>query len=472
MKGSWFLVILVALFTGLVAYRAIVVPMTHDEASTWLNFRHYNLWSCISNYYCWQSANNHWLNTLLMQWSAGILGEGVFGLRLPNVIAGSLYFIAAALIVARYIHSSWLQIAGFLLLCVHVYLLDFFSLCRGYGLASSGVIWGTYTILRYSERFQFRWLVACVLILFLSVLGNFTAILSFLSMGLVWFAMVIIKKRYSLLIHHGSVWVLVSGLLAMLLAYPFRIFRSQGELEWGSKNLWTLSTDLASNLIYGFQYGVDNSAALLVYSFLILLCLIGLFALKTTSWNEQKAVLLTIGLLIINLLVIFLYHQVTGSSMPIGRKSVYLIPFLFAPLALALGFVKQKTASLLLGVFISGLLLIHSFHPQSWGAVREWYYDAYYPELFSTIMPTQPAGDSIRINSSWIFYPALAYYHQAVGFPFSGLAYQRPIVIDPTLDYYFIETTDSTGMRALGFVLEKKIGPYLLLKKMPPDGEK
>lgn len=477
MKGNWVLVIAVVLFTCLVAYRAVVIPITHDEASTWLNFRHYNLWSCISNYYCWQSANNHWLNSLLMQWSASLFGDRVFALRLPNVLAGSLYFLGAALIASRYIPSSWMQIAGFLLLCAHVYLLDFFSLCRGYGLVSCGVIWGVYAIMRYSELFQFRWLLTCVLILFLSVISNFTAILPFLSMGVVWFGVVVINKRYALLVKHGFVWLLASGLLSILLAYPFRIFRSEGELEWGSKNLWALSTDLADNLLCGVQYGLDNTAALLVYTVFILLCFVALFVLMSKSLNGKTSLLLALNLLVINFAVIFLYHKITGSSMPLGRKSVYLIPFLFAPLALGLGFVKQKTVGLLLGVFISGLLLFHSFRSGALGAVREWYYDAYYPELFSTILPTQYVDDSVRMGSSWIFYPSLAYYQQAENIPLSGLAYQRPITIDPTLDYYFIEPADSTGMRAHGFVLEKNIGPFLLLKKMPltippPDGEK
>jgi hypothetical protein len=61
--------------------------------------------------------------------------------------------------------------------------------------------------------------------------------------------------------------------------------------------------------------------------------------------------------------------------------------------------------------------------------------------------------------------------------PLSGLAYQRPINIDPTLDYYFVEASDSTGMRAQGFVLDKNIGPFFLFKKtgeqhMPIEVEK
>ncbi len=477
MKDKWFLVVAGILFTYLVAYRAVVIPMTHDEASTWINFRHYNLWSCISNYYCWQSANNHWLNSLLMQWSASLFGDSPFGLRLPNVLAGSLYFLAAGLISYRYLHNSWLQISGFLLFCAHVYLLDFFSLCRGYGLVSCGMIWGVYAIMRYSELFHFRWLVACVLIMFLSVLSNFTATLPFVSMGLVWFGLLVISKRYLLLLRHGVLWVLASGLLATLLAYPFRIFHSEGELMWGSKNLWVLSDDLAGNLLYGVQYGLDNATSLLVYVFILFIFFASLFVLLSKTLNTKKPILLSLSLLVINLVIIYFYQKISGSSMPLGRRSVYLIPVIFTPLVLALGFVKQKTTGLLLGVFVSGLLLVHTLRPLNWSAVREWYFDAYYPDLFSTILPTQHEDDSIRMGSSWIFYPSLAYYQQAGNMPLSGLAYQRPIQINPTLDYYFIESTDSTGMCAYGFVLDKNIGPFFLFKKtsdkhMPVDVEK
>lgn len=467
MKGNWFLVVAVILFTCLVAYRAVVIPMTHDEASTWLNLRYYNLWSCISNYYCWQSANNHWLNSLLMQWSASLLGDSAFGLRLPNVLAGSLYFIAAALIAFRYIHVPWLQITGFLLLCAHVYLLDFFSLCRGYGLVSCGMLWGAYAIMRYSELFEFRWVVTCVLILFLSVLSNFTAILPFLAMGVVWFGLLVITKQYILLLRHGVVWLFAAGLLTMLLAYPFRIFRAEGELEWGSKSMWELSLDLASNLLYGFQYGLDHPTTLLVFTFIVLFFFVNLFVLRTKSKNTKTPVLLSLGFLAINFLVIFLYHEFSNSSMPLGRKSAYLIPVVFLPFALVLGFTKQRITGIILGVCVSGLLIFHTFQSPAWKAVREWYYDAYYPELFSAILPDQDSNDSIRMSTSWIFYPSLDFYRQAGNVPLSGLAYQRPLKIDSTMTYYFVESVDSTGMHSHGFTIEKSIGPFFLFKKAP-----
>lgn len=464
MKGNWFLIAAVFLFTCLIAYRAVMTPMTHDEASTWLNFRYLNLWSCVSNYYCWQSANNHWLNSLLMQWSARLFGDSVFSLRLPNVLAGALYFFGAARIVSRYIHTPLLRTTGFLLLCAHLYLLDFFSLCRGYGLVSCGMIWSAYTIMRYSELFHLRWLVVCVIILFLSVLGNFTAMLPFLSLGLVWFGLLVIKKQYILLLRHGFVWLMATGLLAMLLSYPFRILRGEGELEWGSKNIWALSMDLAGNLLYGFQYGFNNAASLLVFILIIILCVVSLFVLSTKSKHTKTPVFLSLCFLIINILVILLYREFTSSSMPVGRKSVYLIPIVFLPVALGLAFIKQKTTSLILGVFISGLLTFHAFRPHEWMAVREWYYDAYYPELFSAIRPDQNTNDSIRIGSSWIFYPSLAFYAQSGYIPLSGLAYQRPLQVDSTMAYYFVESVDSTGMHARGFVLEKTIGPFFLFK--------
>lgn len=467
MKGNWVLIVLVGLFTSLVTYRAVVIPMTHDEASTWLNFRHYNLWSCISNYYCWQSANNHWLNSLLMQWSATIFGDHPFALRLPNVLAGVLYFLAAGLIVSRYLHAVWLQLSGFLLLSANIYLLDFFSLCRGYGLVSCGMIWGVYAIMRYSELFQFRWLMVCVSVLFLAVLSNFTAILPFLSMGLLWFVLLVFQQRYSLLLKHGSVWLLSTVLLVMLLAYPFSIFRSEGELAWGSNNLWGLSNDLAGNLLYGFQNGFDNGSSLLVYTMVLVLCVVGMFVLFAKKLDARTPLLLSFGVLLINLGILVIYQEYAGSSLPIGRKSVYLIPVIFTPLSLGLGLVKQKTWGLFLGLGIGGLLLFHSFRPSSWGAVREWYYDAYYPELFSSLLPDQQTDDSIRLGSSWIFFPSLSFYANTGHVPLSGLAYQRPLMVDSTMQYYFVEPVDSVGMYHHGFALEKTIGPFYLFKKQP-----
>ena len=96
---------------------------------------------------------------------------------------------------------------------------------------------------------------------------------------------------------------------------------------------------------------------------------------------------------------------------------------------------------------------------------REWYYDKHYPELFSEILPDGPGSDSVRLGSTWIFVPALVFYQKTEPLPLAGLNYERPIVIDSTMDYYYLEPPDTVGMFQAGFEIEKMIGPFFLFKR-------
>jgi len=463
-KERWLLVGCVFIFTFLVAYRAAVIPITHDEASTWLSFRHYNIWGWLSDYYCWQSANNHWLNTLLLQWSAGFFGESAFALRIPNILAGALYFFAAALISWRYIKTPMLQLAGFLLLCGHVYLFDFFSLARGYGLMAFGVLWSIYCLLRYIDRYEFRWLLFSVVVMVLAVISNFTALLALCSVGFGWLGWMIIHKKFSLLGRHGILWVFVGIILSWLLYYPIRTLRGSGEFDLGGTSLTETIIDLLRNLLYGSQYFGEGSHPFLFWILSGALLLILLITYFSKQINSRPQLLLLLFLLVLNLIGIVFYEYITGSRTPVGRKTIYLIPFIFAPLALGLNLIKMGDLKFVIGIVLSASLIFNSFHPLSLKRCREWYYDAYYPELFSSLFPDKSNIDSVRLGSSWIFYPSLTYYQKTKSLPLSGMDYQKTLVIDSSMHYYFIEQTDTVGLGKAGFVLDKYIGPYPLYK--------
>lgn len=464
MKSKWWLYGFVFLSTCLVAYRAVVMPVTHDEASTWLNYRHYNLWLCLSDYWCWHTANNHWLNTLLMQWSGGLFGEVAWALRLPNVLAGGLYFLAAAHICFRYVPSPVLRVSGFLLLCAHLYLLDFFSLFRGYGLMVSFTLWAIYCFLRYSEGYSFRWLLCVVMAMVLSVFSNFTALLPFVSFGVAWLFLLLINKQYFLILKHGAVWVVTVLIFIFLLAYPIRLLNSSGEFEWGSEGLTAMMTDLMNNLLYGRSYFGTQSATYLVWLVVVTSALLGILALVKKLIHSKSQLLISLVLLFINLVLVVLHQKLTGSQAPIGRKSIYLIPFLFVPLVLGFNLITTKRVSVPLGFLLSGLLLYHTYRVCSPASCREWYYDAYYPELFSALLPAVSPGDSLSLGSSWIFNPSLSFYQKTKSLPIGGLVYQKPLVIDSTMQYYFVEASDTLGMHIHGYGPVNNIGPFFLFK--------
>jgi hypothetical protein len=120
-------------------YRAATGPFTIDESLSFAIFSWDPSWGA--------KANNHLLNTWLMQWCSRLFGNSELALRLPNVLAHGVY-LGCALALVRRVRSAGLQIVGFVLLNLNLFLLDFFSLARGYGLALAFELLSLYWVVR------------------------------------------------------------------------------------------------------------------------------------------------------------------------------------------------------------------------------------------------------------------------------------------------------------------------------------
>ncbi len=469
MKRNWLLIFGAIVISILIAYRSCVIPMTHDEASTWLNYRYINVWSCISNPACWGTANNHWLNTLLLQWSASFFGDVAWALRLPNVVAGVGYILCSVLISTRCLKLHSLQFAGFLLLCGHVYLLDFFSLARGYGLMASGVIWAIYTILRYLEKYDWRWLLFSLFAITFAILGNFTALLPWAALALSWFVWLSVNKKINLLLRHGLLWFFNVCTLFYLLHFPIKTLSGSGEFEWGAHSVWETAKDLMISLIYGNRFMGESTPVYLLVAIASAIIFIVVAVILNKKYEYRSSIIFTSLLLVLNVIFILLQEKFTGALAPIGRKSIYFIPFIFTLICLGLTLIRNVRAGRFVGILISIVLVYNIAHTMPLKSCREWYYDAYYPELLSTLFPEGPKSDSIRLSTTWIFNPALSFYQKTVPLPISGLPYQRPLVIDTTIQFYYVEPQDTIGMAGKGFLPDKKIGPFYLLKNVRAD---
>ena len=106
--------------------RAATLSFTHDECLSYTIVSEFSTW--------WKDTNNHVLNTLLMKLSQLVFGDGEFPLRLPNSLAHGVFLVTSYLCLHR-LRSPLLVIAGFLILNTNPFVLDFFSLARGYGLS-------------------------------------------------------------------------------------------------------------------------------------------------------------------------------------------------------------------------------------------------------------------------------------------------------------------------------------------------
>lgn len=122
---------LVVLLSVYVALRAVYMSLTHDEAFTFFSYIKQPWEFTLEVKY----TNNHLLNSVLAKLSSTMLGESEFALRLPNVLGGILFFVCAARILVNLKPSGWFAPLAFVALSCNAFMIDFFSLCRGYGLS-------------------------------------------------------------------------------------------------------------------------------------------------------------------------------------------------------------------------------------------------------------------------------------------------------------------------------------------------
>ncbi len=120
------------IFAGIVI-KAASSDLTWDEAWTYLFYGRTPLGFTRLDY-----ANDHPLNSILVWASTRMFGNSEFIIRIPNVLAGGLYLYSSALLIGA-VRGKLLAFA----LCVlQPYLLDYFALARGYGIAAALVQFG------------------------------------------------------------------------------------------------------------------------------------------------------------------------------------------------------------------------------------------------------------------------------------------------------------------------------------------
>jgi hypothetical protein len=162
---------LVIFMTGYIVLRAIYVSFTHDEAFTFFNYISRPIDGTLEVTY----TNNHLLNSLLARWSGALFGHSELALRLPNVLGGMAFFVFGARLLSRMVVNPWLVVAAFLALAFNTFTIDFFALCRGYGLSLGLLMASLYFQYRaFTDQRFLRYETMAIACTMAAVLSNYT----------------------------------------------------------------------------------------------------------------------------------------------------------------------------------------------------------------------------------------------------------------------------------------------------------
>ncbi len=135
--------------------RADRVPLTYDEAASYIRYIDTSVPSAFDtgplSIFNFEVATNHFLNTVLTRAFYLIAGGREIVLRLPNLIGYAMFMGFSLLILQRWARPV-IATAGFLLLNLNPYVLDFFTLSRGYGISLGFLMGSLYYVLKCVDQ--------------------------------------------------------------------------------------------------------------------------------------------------------------------------------------------------------------------------------------------------------------------------------------------------------------------------------
>ncbi len=322
-----------------VVLRAASVSFTYDEALTYFHFvgaPFATVWLYAGE---GASVNNHTLNTVLMTLASRWVGKTELALRLPNVLAFAGYAVAVWL-VSRRLRAAASRALALVLLLANPFLLEIFSLARGYGLGLCFVLGGVAALAAgldpaTEERIALRRLAQGMALAGVSVVAN----LAFLNVFLA-FSVVAVAARWRLTRGGGvGAWRSVVGSAAAvsaavgLYAAPaiWRMQKIHGLYYGGSAGFWK---DTVDSLIRCWLYVQPYAAAAkpaawaLVAVVLVLGPLILLRASRgSRPWTAPESLLgALLAMLVLGALANVFEHAFFGTPFPINRTAAWMLP--------------------------------------------------------------------------------------------------------------------------------------------------
>lgn len=462
-KGKYNWQLVAAILLGLVLLlflckKAILGSFTHDESYTYLRFVHQNFMDIIS--YKVAYTNNHILNTVLVKYFEMMLGNSEFALRLPNILAFVGY--SAFIFLMLYKKQKWLFFLSFVLLTCNPYLLDFFTICRGYGLSIAFMLMSIYYLIKHFNGRNKKSLILFNLMAFLAFMSNFSLLNFYLSTVIVyniilWIDLRLEKNRYTIKVFYqlNKINLIAFGLFTAVLYEPLRKISKVGLLDYGGKTGFIEDTvgSLVSGIFYeqpihpNWHHFLKWLLVLLVVSVLGLI-LFKLFK-KDRDFIQKNREMITVNFILLGIIMSsLLQHYFLKNDFYTQRFGLFFYPLFMLNLIFALNYVVQKGNNI---VFVSFSLVLSlcliwnvykNFNTQYF---KDWKYDADTKAVMTKLVEdhtTLPTPNKITLGINWLFEPSTNFYRYRWDVTWLNPTHRNGI--NTREHYFYIFANDST----------------------------
>jgi hypothetical protein len=426
-----------------IVYRAFTFSFTHDESLSYTIIKGVD--------YQRNTANNHVLNTFLMNWSSRLFGQSELSLRLPNILAFALYLLAAFLLLRK--KNVQFAFLGASLLCLNPYLLEYFSLARGYGISFGLMLMSLYFTVKIHAEFKEKFsdlsnYFFAILFAILATNANLSMInflIALIGFFIVHHSILSIKFEHRSFLQHVPYIVLFFAGFVVVYFESQRLFLLQenNQLYFGETSLNRMFQSISRSSIYSFQHfqGAIHGSKYVVLASLI-------FGAILVRWKkEYNSPLFILGTLLLFILFgLVLEATFFKSKYPSGRSAFFFVPLY----SLYLYFLIEKTVAyfnLKNWVFIPIFLLLplplltNFYYSTLIKFNKDWEFDAETKEMMAFLKSeTKQKNHPSTIANHWLFEPSINYYIESQNI---NLAPATRNPIDFTTDYIYRLEEDS-----------------------------
>ncbi|EFL49804.1 hypothetical protein DesfrDRAFT_3440 [Solidesulfovibrio fructosivorans JJ]] len=282
--------VLIAGLIVYVAWRALSLSMTCDEAWTAEALPYPGFFSFITPSF-FAGLNVHLLNSWLINLCLTVFGEHDWAVRLPALAGGICYLCLAYRLSAR-LFDGWAVTAATALLTANPYLLDFFSVGRGYALGLGLTMLGLSRLLAARDARRPPWHLVFFALAALANLSFLYAYLTALALAVIRFAW---QARQGSRPRGRALAAACLPVLATLVGLSviygptMRIAAKHNEYWWGSADGFVGGGLTSLFAVTLYRTGIDPALPrLLAWMAMGLLTGLALAAVATRAWTGPR----------------------------------------------------------------------------------------------------------------------------------------------------------------------------------------
>lgn len=388
--------------------RAFAVSFIADEAGTWQMF--VSKGEIFPAEYGYFGANNHALNTALMMLFEKLFGTSAFVLRLPNVLAGGLYLFSTAMMVRRF-PSPLIAVLAFVVLNTNPFMIQYFNVARGYGLAAGLMAFAFWQLWKYfDDGAALKNLLAALIASSLAVFANYNYVNVFLPLiGFTGLFILFHRGENKLstkarIVHAGIVAVVAAGIVSAVYIIGNKIKAGGG--FWPSSYEFFWSESMVS-VMDGILFDVGARDPEFIMKFVILaaeiyfvasIVVLGRAYIMRKETERNYFPLFVFFTLTLSGLSVVMQHILLDIEYPVQRIGLFLVWPLLLLISLAAGMSKRNNVFAVAPFALLTAFLLWHFV----STVNSWR-EAFHPaseqvnQTIEYLQERTPEGERVRI---------------------------------------------------------------------------